>query len=66
MRPLDDPTSLSTDQRFSELAGILAAGLLRLAPGSSSSLPSAPQKLPESAPNCLDVSGKPSVTVHTG
>jgi hypothetical protein len=66
MRPLDDPTSLSPEQRLSELAGILAAGLLRLAPGSNSIPHSAPQKLPESAANCLDVSGDPSVTVQTG
>jgi hypothetical protein len=37
MRPLDHPASLTPEQRFSELAGILAAGLLRLARGSSSS-----------------------------
>jgi hypothetical protein len=66
MRPLDDPTFLSPDQRFSELAGILAAGLLRLAPGSSSSPTSAPQKSLESVPNCLDVPANPRLSVHTG
>jgi hypothetical protein len=66
MRPLDDPTSLTAEQRFSELAGILAAGLLRLAPASGSSPPSAPQKLPESAANCLDVPPNPRLSVHTG
>jgi hypothetical protein len=66
MRPLDDPTSLTTEQRFSELAGILAAGLLRLAPATNPSSPSAPQKLPESAPNCLVVPPNPRLSVHTG
>jgi hypothetical protein len=66
MRPFDHPASLTPEQRFSELAGILAAGLLRLAPTSSSLPTSATQKLQESAANCLDVSGDSSVTVHTG
>ena len=30
MRPIDDPSSLTPDERFSEVARILAAGVLRL------------------------------------
>ena len=30
MRPIDDPSSLTPDERFSEVAAILAGGVLRL------------------------------------
>jgi hypothetical protein len=30
MRPIDDPFSLTPDERFSEIAAILAGGVLRL------------------------------------
>jgi hypothetical protein len=30
MRPIDDPFSLAPDERFSEIAAILAGGVLRL------------------------------------
>jgi hypothetical protein len=33
MRPSDDPSTLSPNERFQELASLLARGLLRLTPG---------------------------------
>jgi len=54
MRPLRDPASLNAEERFVELARLLAAGLLRLRP--SPRCPAAdghpapekpPRKLPE-------------------
>jgi hypothetical protein len=66
MRPLDHPSSLTPDQRFQELTGILAAGLLRLAPRAMSPSISATQNSQESAANCLDVPPNPRLSVHTG
>jgi hypothetical protein len=70
MRPYDDPASMSADERFRELARILAAGVLRL-PGRSTfpatADPHPAQKnLPESVRNCLELSPKTRLSVHTG
>jgi len=51
MRPIDDPSYLTPDERLSEVASILAAGVLRLR--ARSALPGddpAPEILPEFAP----------------
>jgi len=61
-----NPVSLSPEQRFRELAGILAAGLLRLESDRRSAAHSAAENPPESGANCLDVPPDSSVTVHTG
>ncbi len=67
MRPIDDPTFLTPDERLSEVAGIFAAGVLRLR--ASSSLPAAdpaPEISPESWPTCLEVPAKTVLSVHLG
>lgn len=67
MRPIDDPSLLTPDERFSELADIFAAGVLRLR--ASSALPAAdpsPEILPESWPPCLEVPAKTVLSVQTG
>lgn len=67
MRLLDDPSSLTTDDRFSEVATILAAGVLRLharAARSGNNLDQA--KTPNSGPSGLEVSGETVLTVHCG
>jgi hypothetical protein len=64
-----DPAALTLDERFRELAHLLAAALLRLAapiiPANSQSHPPA-ETLPESPANELAESPQKSVTVHAG
>jgi hypothetical protein len=61
MKPnLHDTTSLSPEQRFRELAQLLAHGVLRLprpitSPGTVE--PSDSRKLPDTGPNCLELGG---------
>ena len=62
---------LTTDaDRLREIAGILAAGILRLrcrAALRSESASSADQKkLPDSSPNCLELSPETRLSVHRG
>jgi hypothetical protein len=62
--------ALSPDERFRQLARLLAAGLLRLRdrpaePAGSGSSP-APEKPPESAANRLELSAETRLSVHTG
>jgi hypothetical protein len=70
MRPSDDPSTLTPDERRAEVANILAAGILRLhtraalPPSSASS--SDQEKLAESAPSCLEVSDETVLSVHNG
>lgn len=67
MRPTDDPSSLTPDERFSEVAGILAAGILRLHAGSALSADHrAPQESLDSAPAGLEVSGETVLSVQRG
>ena len=47
MRSVDDPASLSPDERLSELAGIFAAGVLRLRHQALPDVPTTP-------PACYD------------
>jgi hypothetical protein len=58
----------SNDDRIREIAAILAAGVVRLRcraalPGPC---PAGPQILPETTPNCLELSDDPRLSVHTG
>ncbi len=69
MRPIDD-SFMTPDERRSEVAGILAAGVLRLsamarlATDATNRLTSAnPQK---SAPSCLEVPDETVLSVHNG
>jgi hypothetical protein len=69
MRPFDD-SLLTPDERRSEVAGILAAGVLRLSaraalPGDARELP-APKNPAESASSCLEVPGETVLSVHNG
>jgi hypothetical protein len=64
-----DPADLTPNERFRELARMLAVGLLRLKHPvhPADSLPSsAPQKFSDSPTNQLDVPPHKSVTVHAG
>jgi hypothetical protein len=60
MRPFDDPAELTPDERLAEVAGIFAAGILRLHVRAALSPDSAehphPKILPESRQDCLEVS----------
>ena len=67
MRPFDDSCSLTPDERLSEVAGILAAGVLRLY--ARAALPGddpGPEKSPNSGPAGLEVSGKTVLSVQRG
>ena len=70
MRPIVDPSSLTPDERFAEVAGILAAGILRL--HARAALPdnateqSAPENAAESGFPGLEVSDKTVLSVHNG
>jgi hypothetical protein len=67
MRPIDDSVPFTPDERLSELAGIFAAGILRLrARAALLTDDPAPEILPESWPTCLEVSAKTVLSVHTG
>jgi hypothetical protein len=65
-----DDETLTENQRFCQIARILAAGALQLR--SRAALPpapaqlSGPQILPESGPNCLEVPPETVLSVHTG
>jgi hypothetical protein len=69
MRLYPDPASLTPDERFRELACILAAGLLRrrARPPLSSNLGErhGPKKSPESDQDCLEVPAETVLSVHT-
>ena len=67
MRPIDDPSFSTPDERRSEVASILAAGVLRLR--ARAALPGAdpaPEKPPESAITCLEVLDETVLSVHSG
>ena len=68
MRSAPDAPHLSEDDRRRELAAILAGGLLRLRLMFSEASPPAlaPKNLAESSRNCLELSGDPRLSVHTG
>jgi hypothetical protein len=71
MRPIDNSSFLTPDERLSEVAGILAVGVLRLharaalpenelKPAQITDIPS------QSGHACLDVSKKTVLSVHNG
>ena len=70
MRPIEDPSSLTPDERFAEMAGILAAGILRL--HTRAALPedvaeqSAPENPVETGSPGLEVPNETVLSVHSG
>ncbi|MFL5240589.1 MAG: hypothetical protein ACJ8FY_00650 [Gemmataceae bacterium] len=62
MRPLDDPAAMTAHERLSEVAAILAAGILRL--HSRAALPTKPDQ--DSVQDCLEVPTETVLTVHSG
>lgn len=69
MRPIDD-SLLTPDERRSEVAAILATGVLRLCartlPATDALKHFAPKNPPESASSCLEVSDETVLSVHNG
>jgi len=70
MRSFDDPACLTADGRFRELAGIFAAGVLRLRAWAALSADPgqrlAQENPAESASSCLEVSDETVLSVHNG
>ena len=70
MRPFEDPDLLTPDQRLSEVAGILATGILRLhsraALTDGESEDPAPKSVEDSASSCLELSAETVLSVHNG
>ncbi len=67
MRPSDDPVPLTADERFRELAGILAAAVLRLSLRAALSVDDSGRENPENlARSCLEVSPDTVLSVHGG
>ncbi|MCX7429091.1 MAG: hypothetical protein NTW96_26135 [Planctomycetia bacterium] len=67
MRSIDDPSFLTPDERLSEVASILAAGVLRL--HARSAFPAdnrGPGESPNSAPSGLEVSEETVLSVQRG
>ena len=70
MRPIDDSDSLTPDERLAEIAGIFAAGILRLrtraALSDDAAHHSAPKNLAKSATPSLEVPDETVLSVHNG
>jgi hypothetical protein len=67
MRPSDDPVPLTADERFREVAGILAAAVLRLGLRSALAVDDSSPENPENlALSCLEVSPDTVLSVHGG
>jgi hypothetical protein len=67
MRPIDDPSSMTPDERFSEVAAILAGGVLRLhARAALSGTNPATRESPDFSPAGLEVSEETVLSVHCG
>lgn len=66
MRPIDDPTPLTPDQRREEVANILAAGVLRLHARAALAPQCTPKKSPELTTGRLEVSDETVLSVHNG
>lgn len=67
MRPIDNPSSLTPDERLSEVAAILAGGFLRLhVRAALSGGNPAPENPPNSDRAGLEVSEETVLTVHSG
>ena len=69
MRPHVDRSVLAPEDRFQQVATVLAVGLLRLHArpvAADSALHVAHKKPPNSSPNCLELPGETVLSVHTG
>ena len=70
MRPFDDPSTLTPDQRRAAVANILAAGILRLhARDALSDEPADqpfPKKFAKPGSSCLEVPDETVLSVHNG
>lgn len=67
MRPIDDPSSMTPDERLSEVASILATGILRLHAGLALGTDHRdPQKSLDSATAGLELSEKTVLSVQRG
>ncbi|WP_149114941.1 hypothetical protein [Limnoglobus roseus] len=66
MRPELPPHQLTPDERFRELAAILAVGLLRLRDRHALATPAEPPHWPEEVENPLDLPPETSVTGRAG
>ena len=67
MRPIDDSSFLTPDERLSEVASILAASILRLRSRAALNGDDPdPEKPQESGVSCLEVSSETVLSVHTG
>ena len=70
MRPIDNSSVLTPDERRAELAGILAAGVLRLHPRAALPAdlgdPSASENSLECGVSCLEVPAETVLSVHNG
>ena len=67
MRPIDDPSFLTPDDHLSEVAAILAGGVLRLHVRTALSCDDpGSEKSPNSHPAGLEVSDKTVLSVHSG
>ena len=69
MRSTDDPASLSSDERLAELAGIFAAGVLRLRRQTLPDVPTTPSACSDAAvtspPRPLEVVSETVLSVTT-
>ena len=70
MRPYDDPTVMTADERLREIAAILAAGILRLRSRAAlladSGRATSRENSPDCGQDCLEVSTETVLSVHTG
>ncbi len=71
MRRIDDPGQMTADQRFHEIAAILARGFLRWKKrakfaADSGKFPEIHQNPSESGPGGLEVSGETRLSVRAG
>lgn len=67
MRSFDDPATMTPDERLSEVASILAAGVLRLHARAALSCDyPAPEKSQNSAPPGLELSDETVLSVNRG
>jgi hypothetical protein len=70
MRSHDQPDDLTPDERFQNIAILLATGLWRLRPRTPSSADFSQQavakKPPELSPNCLEFSAETRLSGHAG
>jgi len=65
-RNIDVVGSMTADQRRCEIAGILAAGILRLRSRDALLVEKSQEKPAESAPNCLEVIDETVLSGHGG